>query len=542
MKEFTIVLLEWRQLKRIENYSLGLHYIEKKLNDSGYHAVTLILEEMSVEDVCNQVLKYDPNIVGIRFYSETYETTFAIAHKLKELKPSVILVSGGHTASIYGAKLLLQEPCFDIVIKGEGEEAFVGICDRIKNADTFETCAGICYRQDDYVYCNDSHTSIEDLNLIQMPRLDLFQGDKQFVDYPLSTTRGCIGNCSFCVVHRVSRTKGLQKWRGMSPKKIVDEMEVVVAEHPDKLITFHFQDSAMEDPNPKTKERLERIIDLIEERSLNICFSFFTRAETWTEENRRFLSRMKKAGLYKVSIGYDESIYPHTAYDFTESAIVDTNIDTYQLFLEMGIESRGYLILFHPFITIEDLYRCAEFFEAINMHIYPDVWVHEADIYPDTKLFEQAIQDGLILTTKAGGYSYEYSFKDSRVAFVHKFITDLKQVSAFNKIRGTMTKIDNEISTYKAWESRYEPFELIHEEMEHYISESKKVYMEFGTSQKHIFTDILRRAEEQSNKESFQYEDLLNKWEESLVTVNSQLDKIWLINQMKVARKKIKIH
>ncbi len=543
MGKLKIVLIEWRLYKRAERYSLGLNYIDRALKDEGFDVHTIIFEDKTVEQACEEIVSLEPDVVGLKFYSETSEPVFEIARLLKQHNPQIKVVTGGHTATLFGALILKQEPSIDIVVNGEGEQTFIEICKCIEKQRDIKDCEGIIYRnKKGLINRNKPRKLIDNLDKLSLPEMNVFLDKKKstskFIEYAISTARGCAGNCYFCVVNRVYAQEKDRQWRGMTPEKIIDEIEKVVSKYYDKKVTIKFVDSAIEDPKPKSKKRLEKIIQYIEERNIDIAFSFFTRAESWSEKDEKFIKRMKKAGLYKVSLGFDESIKPYSFRSFTEKAISEENKKISWLFQRNGIQPYGYLILLHPFITIESLEKCAEFLDEVGMSAYPDVWTHEVILYPDTRLFGHVVQRGLLLGQDKGGYSFNYACEDSRVTNIREIIREVKELKSFQDIRNSMLKIDKDLEIYNAWNSKIEEMKKIEKEMEEFKSSIDEAYKEIGSKQKHLFTELINSI---VNEESYNKSKVVKKWDSIYLGKIKDLEKIWLQNRLRIGRKRVSL-
>ena len=143
MKKAIVVLVEWREQKRTENYSLGLNYIHAAIVASGNISHTLITNEKDIEKICESISSIKPDIVGLKLYDETAEVVFKISSYLKDLLPQSLIVVGGHTATLNASLILNQEKSIDLVSNGEGEETFVELCEIVKNAGDLSKCKGI---------------------------------------------------------------------------------------------------------------------------------------------------------------------------------------------------------------------------------------------------------------------------------------------------------------------------------------------------------------------------------------------------------------
>ncbi len=533
-------MIEWRLYKRAEKYSLGLNYIHAAVKAAGFAVRTLVFEDVSIAAACETIIGLDPDVLGIKFYSETASPVFEIARSVRKAKPDTTIVIGGHTATLYAALILQQEPAIDVVVCGEGEATFTELCERIEAGDGLSGCAGIIYRKASHIYRNRHRSLIPDLDELNAPESSVFTGSNgasQYVNYAISTSRGCTGDCYFCVVNRVYEENGRRRWRGMSPEKIVAAISDAASSHADKKINVRFVDSAFEDPEPASKTRLIRIVDLLEEKKTGIAFSFFTRSESWHEKDEGLIRRMRRLGLYKVSLGYDESASRLSIDEFMLRAISRENYEVARLFARNGIRTYGYLILFHPYMTLDLLGAYGDFLDKAGMSPYPDSWSHELILYPDTKLFNNVVGDGLLLGSDPGGYSFRYAYKDGRVKKVHESIKKVKELKSYLDIRSSIMKIDTDFDTFGAWKDRTDNLRGIEGEMKAYADDIRPLYDELGKRQNELF-----RASIDIARTTGSGRDLVPEWDKVYSDIHAELEKTWMKNQLRVGRKKVRLH
>ncbi len=533
MKKAIVVLVEWREQKRAENYSLGLNYIHAAIVASGNISHTLITNEKDIEKICESISSIKPDIVGLKLYDETAEVVFKISSYLKDLLPQSLIVVGGHTATLNASLILNQEKSIDLVSNGEGEETFVELCEIVKNAGDLSKCKGITYRHiDGEIYANAKRDNIENLDQLTLPDSKIFlDTNSKFLVYAISTSRGCIGNCYFCVVNHVYELNGKKQWRGMSPKKIIREINNICRENPDKKLFIKFLDSSIENPNPKTKERIIEIIDGIEQMDYKIKFSFFSRAESWSEKDANLILRMKNAGLYKIYLGFDESIKRYSIRETTEKMICEENVKANNLFKSNNIKITGYLIIFQPFITLKQLVAVAQFIDKIDMSYSPDVWTQEVILFSDTSLFHDVVAAGLLLGTTDNGYSYAYAFEDGRVGALKNKICEIKTLASYQAIRNTILKIELELEELELSEIDDEIQVIINE----YKTKIGYEYSYLGEKQKELFISAIDNASRDSSLHI--YKDIIRRWGRLMAEAQKRLEIIWLRNRVFLLRK-----
>ncbi|HEY9062629.1 MAG TPA: radical SAM protein [Pseudobacteroides sp.] len=522
--------------------SLGIQYIASSLRYEGHCVHVSVYEGKPVDQVAKSILLQKPDVVGIPIFRETWDTMFDLTRRLKEKSPQLKIFTGGHTASLYAGKVLETNPYIDIVVCGEGEMTVVELCNRIQEGSSLEGCKGIFYRENGCIFRNDSRGLVEDLDSLPFPVMDVMKDmtaeDQPYIFVTISSSRGCLGNCEFCVEHRVSRVRGYPQWRGRSPENVVDEIINIKNSFHGKRLIVNFIDGAFEDPEPQNKERVRKMMDLIEQHGIKMAFSFLTRAESWSERDEELIARMKNLGLYCISIGLESGSH-NSLKIFGKRATIEDNIRACNLFKSKGISVYGFLIMFHPYAALMDLRETARFLKEEGMTHRPEVWPHAVYVYPDTRLFQRITQDGLLLGTDEDGYAYSYAFKDGRVGKLCKIMERIKNLSSFIAFQLLLDKVSQEFELYEVWKNLYEEFKDIQPLVEGYQSEFRSIINEVGNHQYDLFIALIEAAEDNRLEEV--EKSIIDDWEQILLKQKELLEKKWFQNRMQLARRKIRI-
>lgn len=538
-EDFKIVLIEIRTHVTIYKFTLGVDYITAVLREHNYNVCNITFESDDVEAMKERILAENPSLLGISFYRETEDVVFSLTRQLKKENPNMKICIGGSTATLYGTQILKKEASIDFVVKGEGEYTHLEVCDLLSNNQDLKDCKGVIYRDGDMIMSNEMRPFIEDLDELPLPALDGIiekAAQDNYVFAGISTSRGCFGKCSFCVANRFYDHKKKMGWRGRSPKSIVKEIKRLKDTFPDKRIFFTIVDSSIEDPYPDTKERLFELVTLLEENNLRIPFNCFTRAESWSEKDAELIQRLKKVGLFEVSIGY-ESSNERTLELFNKRADVDDNYRAYKMFYDAGVNVFGFLIMFHPYATIEELKTNADLLVKVRMGYHPQSWFQTLDLWPDSRMFLGLAQDGLLLGPEPQGYIFNYAFEDGKIGRINKAMLDIANSPSSRAYSDTNEKIKLECLLYNAWRPTESDLELIDEEMISYqkMYEENKDYM--SGKQYDLFMKLIHYAETDADDKVI--EELAEEWKELLKENQISLERMWLQLSMKMSRKKV---
>jgi radical SAM superfamily enzyme YgiQ (UPF0313 family) len=535
-----IFLFEWRHRVTLFKFTQGIHYLTAVLRRSHHRVWDVIFEGESVEGAVKIILSTAPDLVGIHFYRETETETFKIARIIKEKKPDTAIILGGHTATLYSTMIMERESSIDFIVHGEGELTILELCRRLQRGKSIEGCKGVVYRKNGVVKRNPARELIKNLDSLPLPSLDVFlkhsDSRSPCVFTALSTSRGCRGKCGFCVTHRVFNHPGFKRWRGRTPGNIIKEIKYLKNHFPDKRIVVRIVDGSFEDPDPKSKTRLRRIIDLVEEQQLTFAFTFLTRADSWTEEDDSLLKRLKPLGLYMVAIGYEGSTQ-QALDDLNKQTTIEDNYRVYDLFSRHDIPIFGFLIMFHPYTSLAQLKKNADFLVKMGIGYQPQAWWSELYLWPDSRIFPRVVGDGLLLGPEPSGYQYRFSFKDGRVKKIHEALQQIRDSREHLIYRESIEKIKLEILLYDVWKYQYREMERIKNIMEEYREACNENCRKVGIYQRKLFLSLIAGLE--TGDFEHKKENILNEWNDIFLGNHKHLEKVWMQFRMRLGRQKI---
>ncbi len=272
--------------------------------------------DMDWQDMLKAVKEINPDVV---FVGELLHSTCGAAviwyfnealRLVKEQMPHVKTVAGGlWYAGDYERQMRLN-PWLDYIMIGEAELTMEELLANLQSVSKKEErlIAGLVSRKNGTIMIGSHRDLIPDLNSLPMPAYDLFPMDK-YVGHTywkpfaeLMTSRGCPGKCHFCYEWALYDTRSAAKdfttWRGLSGKRIVDELEVLEKEY--GVTTVVFQDDAF---NTDTKAMVEFCEEKIK-RGNKIGWVCLGRADQWIIQHD-ILPLMRKAGLFMALTGVE---------------------------------------------------------------------------------------------------------------------------------------------------------------------------------------------------------------------------------------------
>lgn len=182
----------------------GLRMVEAALRSSppvGLELRVWDLDGGAVEDIAQEVLAFDPDVVGCSTYLWSFPFFIELARIVKDDDPSRLVVFGGPSAR---PSMLRQAPFrtaaawVDVLVINDGEQTFVEIVDAAdRSAVALATVPGVALPAAlDGGWFETPARPLADLNELPSPyEMDLVQAGGLAV---LQTYRGCPFTCSFC--------------------------------------------------------------------------------------------------------------------------------------------------------------------------------------------------------------------------------------------------------------------------------------------------------------------------------------------------------
>jgi len=195
------------------------------------------------------------------------------------------------------------------------------------------------------------------------------------------TSRGCPFNCTFCA----SSLLFGKRFRGRSPKNVVDEIEQVVSEYNPESIEFSDDEFTLD------RKRVAGICDEIRRRGLSVIWACSSRVDVISRE---LLRKMRAAGCFFIYYGV-ESGSQRILNLMRKGITMEQVIDAIRWTKEVGIETLASYIIGFPGETEEDIEETIALAKKLNTD-YAQFSL--ATPYPGTELYSSAKEKGLLLT------------------------------------------------------------------------------------------------------------------------------------------------
>ncbi|MFA7677454.1 MAG: DegT/DnrJ/EryC1/StrS family aminotransferase, partial [Candidatus Omnitrophota bacterium] len=379
------------QVNKPTRMPLGAMSLASALRDDNLPAdvsiIDMVAEQLDLNGLIERIDDERPDVIGVSVVSVFFNVARDIARKIKGIYPDILLVAGGpHVSAL--AEYTLRVSDFDVVVRNEGEAAFVDIVSRFSERRGFENIEGISYKHFGRIISTPTISNYREwvmaadsLDLLRLDRYDeILEGG---LVYPIMATRGCPYNkCAFCGVKAVFNC-----YRRRLPESVVDEIEFVYYNYGIRF--FHFLDDTM----TADHNYAERIYTLIIERNLDINWMGMTRADAIVKSlrdnnnygrERGLLELAKRSGCVGFAIGVESG-------DPKILELIDKKLDlsilakSTELIKEAGIHVKYFLIAGIPGQDNDSINRSID---VINENKPDSINVTVVKPLPGSELFD----------------------------------------------------------------------------------------------------------------------------------------------------------
>ncbi len=317
---------------------LGPVYLGTILKNKG-HEVEIYNEDVETPDYS----KLDPDLIGISILTSTAKRGYEIAGKFPKEK---VIIGGVHASLLPDEAIRFARQ----VVVGEAEEI---ICDIVEGKIQDPIVRG---------------RPVENLDALPHPDFSLIKGYRSpSIVTPISTSRGCPFDCSFCSVTKMFGRK--YRFRGAE-----DVMSELLSR--DTKSFFFCDDNFSANPG-----RARKLLDLILKNKIK---GWACQVRCDVAKDGELLNMMARAGCNAVCVGF-ESINPKTLQAYDKKQSVDEIISSIRSFHERKIKVHGMFVLGGDDDNVKTVWDTLRFaikqkIDTIQMMIltpFPGTKVHE---------------------------------------------------------------------------------------------------------------------------------------------------------------------
>ncbi len=349
--------------EHIQNISVG--YIHNDINMPSFDLIVM-----------------DTKVLAFSTMTFSMTLILTLAQKAKQINPDISVIVGGYHASYCANQILEENEFIDLVLIKEGERSLL----QYMQGTELDKISGIAYRDaSGYVHITNDPTVLLPAE-IPIPDYSLIQNHISLFNICISTMRGCVGKCKFCVN---GNYWGMPRLIPLN--KVIDELLILKRMvEPGRII--HINDNVF----TYQPSRLKILYELMEQNNLLGYFRF--ECDTLSSFiSESIVHQLKKIGVYKICLGFEDcdngvlsiSGKPVTFQDNINAAIIIKKT-------EPEICVYAYWLFGLPGSTTDSMDKNLEAMHYLITHDIVDIVSPKVFIpYPGTIFFEHHAKYGL---------------------------------------------------------------------------------------------------------------------------------------------------
>ncbi len=399
-----------------------------------------------IDKVIDEIVSYDPNMIGLSALSDDYPLGLRIMEKVKKKFPNIPTIAGGVHATIDPAGVI-SENCFDMVCVGEGEYVMLDLAERCDQKKDFSKIKNLWIKsKDGTIEKNVVRPYEQNLDNFPHPDWSIYPQTAFYKPYKgkvykygdFEMSRGCPYKCSYCInvqLQAIYKKTGENYHREKSIKRVIEEIKLAVKEHKIEFIKFWDETFLL-----MSKERLEEFAELYT-KEINLPYVIETTSQSITPTTAKLL---KKSNCKSVSLGLETGSPDLRNGLLSKPTGNEVYLKAFKLLEDNGIQKVAYNMIGLPYEKQEDIFKTI----AMNKLCKTDTQT-SGKFYPykGTPIRRMLIEKGLLKEDKEKELLKGYDLNS---------LTDYQSVLDFNSIDTDLNaEILNKLSllfgTYVIW-------------------------------------------------------------------------------------------
>jgi len=430
-------------------YYLKSYLLKRKAGFKGILRLKIAVynENQNLHVIVKNILSSKPDLIGFSCYIWNIDKIIRICRRLKKINPKLMIVLAGPEVTPRAGSILARENSVDAIVRGEGEVSFAELIEVLtrKNPD-ISSVKGVSFRRGKTIIHNPDRQQLRDINNIPSPYLNglINLKNKNIIDIPLETTRGCFSRCHYCYYH-----KNLEQVRYFSLLRVEKELKLILKHKPHEV---YLMDATFNSNPARAKKILRMFIKYNKGSNLHVEL----KAELVDKEMALLLYR---ANAYNTEIGIQsvnsktlKSVNRHLNKEKFKKGI--TLLNKYGLFYEIQ------LIDALPFQSYGTLKRSLDWLYELHP---AKVEIFKLSIIPGTTLSENLAKFGIAYDPKPPYYAYKSNaisrngllkVDKLRVAMARLYDSQVFQKTMYALKEKAGIKISDIMEDWIIWESR----------------------------------------------------------------------------------------
>jgi|TARA_B100001964_G_scaffold235029_1_gene294444 radical SAM superfamily enzyme YgiQ (UPF0313 family) len=256
------------------------------------------------KDFFEKVASYKPDLIAVNVTDSTILLAIELLKSVKQF--NFLTVLGGAFPS-YAPEVAITYKEVDVLCVGEGETAFLTMCNRLREKKDISDIAGLWIKKVEKIIKNPlgklvdiKHLPPLDFDIFEEKRLHVMMRGKMYKMLPVETHRGCPYKCAFCCsptaveIYKKSRPKQIF-YRVFSLKKIQDDLSYYVERYNPEYIYFT-ADTFLS----VSKKELDEFCNIYSK--FKLPFFIQSRPETLSDYK---VKKLKEVGLSRFAVGIE---------------------------------------------------------------------------------------------------------------------------------------------------------------------------------------------------------------------------------------------
>jgi magnesium-protoporphyrin IX monomethyl ester (oxidative) cyclase len=391
---------------------LGIAYLASAVRNAGYevtcldtvveapHQENAISESISrfgltYDQIMDRITAWKPDLVGLScIFSNQWPATRELAKRIKAADPDVTVAAGGGHPT-FMSELCMEDAPIDFIMRGESEESFVDLLNRVRKGRPIDEIDGLVYRDGDSIRTNPKINFIKDLDSIAFPAHDLLDPERYFKlalpmgysmmsprSVPVMTSRGCPCLCTFC-----SSTHLWGKhYRTRSPANVLRELDWLV----DK---FGIEEIKVQDDNiTSNRKHAREIFQGMIDRPYRLHWNTPNGIAVWTLD-KEMLTMMKDSGCFEITMAIESGNQTVLKDLIRKPLKLDKVREINRYCRELGISRFAYFIIGFPGETKKQIMDTIKFARELRLDMSA-IFIYNP--LPGSELFEECLKRGYI--------------------------------------------------------------------------------------------------------------------------------------------------
>ncbi len=317
---------------------------------------------------------------------------------VKEKYPALPVIWGGYHPSTE-PRQTLENPYIDIVVRGQGEITFKEVVHRLCDNKSLQGIPGVSYKDGGHII-NNPDRKFENINLFPSIPYDMVDVERHIKSYKFGSrcldyyaSQGCSSGCDFCSEPVFCG----RQWSGLAPQKVVSELEYLAKTY--NIDTFMMRDSDFF----LNVRRVKELCELLIEKDPGIRLTSVNgRMEKLARMDDELWALARKAGVREIFIGFESGL--QDALDaMNKGARVSQIKACIDKCIKHDIDIRGSFMVGIPGVdakkevksTLNEIHKIIYAYGEKGKPEHVDILLSFFTPYPNTKLYEMALENGL---------------------------------------------------------------------------------------------------------------------------------------------------